>query len=383
MPIVKRFGPALGARGFAALHHELVADEKKSEADLGTGYWFSDGDLGLDSTQLLEDYVKKTPELWGEEGATPRSPDYFLWARSAAVNRTDTVMRTTAVTGGRAVRGSVAGQSAVSGSIEVEMTDQDHFLIYAVLGRAKRETVKEGVYRWLFMGEEENRLPWFNFWQHVDRFCLYNDLCRLNTLTITCAAGEQLTASLDVVGRKQAIAPKEPTWTTPSDFSFLHWQHAGIEAEIEGVGQNLVRCNSFETSITNNLVADKYYLGSKEFVADIPVLARGVTFSAEYEFTDDRLYKAMTESRPGTLRHLKISFVAKEGEREIHFYFPKVTIDTAPPELAGPDILTCSISAVAESATWTKEYSPFINETFDIGIEVINKISRLGGHGAS
>jgi hypothetical protein len=368
------------------MRHECHKDEKVAETYMGE--WFSDGDLGLDSTHILEDYAG---EIWDPTTGKPKAdiiPKYFLWARSSAVNRTDTVVRTTAVTGGRAIRGSVAGQSSVAGSAEVEMTEQDHFLFYAVLGQARRETITEptpyepGVYRWLFKGEEENRLPWFNYWQHVDRFCLFTDLCRLNTLTITCAAGEQLTASLDVMGRKQEVIGREDvSWTTPEG-AFFHWQQAGIEAIIAGVGENLVRCNSFEVSITNNLVGDKFYLGSGRLVADIPVLARGVTFSTEYEFTDDRLYTAMFEKRPGTLEHLKISFIIEEN-KQLHLYFPKVTVDTAPPELAGPDILTCSISAVAESATWTRPYSPFTGETFDIGIEVINQVSTLGDHGAS
>jgi hypothetical protein len=386
MPIVERFGPALGARGWVGMRHELAKNEALAETYLEENY-FSDGDLKLNSKNILEDYAAGIWDPYGKP--IDRTPDYFLWARSSAVNRTDAVVRTTAVTGGRAIRGSVAGQSTVAGSAEVEMTEQDHFLFYAVLGQAKRQTIKPrtetepGIYRWLFKGEEENRLPWFNYWQHVDRFCLFTDLCRLNTLTLTCAAGEQLTASLDVMGRRQEVIGREDvSWDTPEG-SFFHWQQAGIEAIIAGVGENLVRCNSFEVSITNNLVGDKFYLGSGRLVADIPVLARGVTFSTEYEFTDDRLYTAMFEKRPGTLEHLKISFIIEEGVKELHLYFPKVTVDTAPPELAGPDILTCSISAVAESATWTRPYSPFTGETFDIGIEVINQVHRLGGHGAS
>jgi len=56
MPIVERFGPALGARGWVGMRHELAKNEALAETYLEENY-FSDGDLKLNSKNILEDYA--------------------------------------------------------------------------------------------------------------------------------------------------------------------------------------------------------------------------------------------------------------------------------------------------------------------------------------
>jgi len=185
---------------------------------------------------------------------------------------------------------------------------------------------------------------------------------------MSCAPNEILTMTCDIIARNQERRPDDPTPHEPSfDTNFFVWSEAKLlelddedfhspsgivlDSAWNDERKRIANVNSIEISIANNLVGEKFYLGSGKLVDKIPVLLRNVTVSFEYEFEDYSMYEKIVAGTE--LKNLTLCFKKVTGAA-LPYYFqvrmPKVTIDEGPPELAGPEILTQSISATAERA---------------------------------
>jgi len=296
--------------------------------------------------------------------------------RSESVNRTDTRIRTTAVgPGDRSVWKSVGGTATVSGSFECEFAPKMGQLLKWTLGPDTTAdpypTTGTPPTDWkvhTFGGEnidQTGELSFFAMRVKVhDELIKLNTGCRMNTLTITCAPNEILTMTCDIIARKQENIATAGVTESDYDTNYFVWSEGKIFYDVgddtfdsaSGIYKNfdsdtgrLLNINSFEVSIANNLVGEKFYLGSGKFVDKIPVLLRNVTVSFEYEFEKSTLYDKIINGEE--IQNLTIIFRKKTNET-CDYYFqirlPRVSIDEGPPELAGPEILTQSISATAE-----------------------------------
>jgi len=147
--------------------------------------------------------------------------------------------------------------------------------------------------------------------------------CVARRLELTCAAGELLGASLDVVGKEEAaLTPGSPTFSTLPFFSF-----ADISDFL--VGGVDVSVRAFALRVENDLVDDWYVLGDRK-LPEIPVRGLTVEGSFDLKFSDrthlDRFLNA-EETK------LKCIFTGPEIEgdywNELRIYLPRIVYTAA------------------------------------------------------
>lgn len=365
---------------------------------------------------------------WAENLST--ISDYFH-VRSESINRTDSRIRSDALTALRTVRPSVTGNTTVAGSFESEVvsdnigwlfkwclanknvtsfvkktspTEQeamvaqtgmctipivagkvfDHIITtnsaYKIPGQ-----VAEYPYYIIDNLDQKGDINSFRVVVGVSEFEKLNTGCKLNSLGLSFGVNEIITASVDTISKDQFRLAANSHTPTLSALDPYVWKQAELWASfykgtipidysnpINWEKKKFGHINSFEFTVNNNLVGEKWYLGSGRTIDKIPLLRRDITASMEYEFNSPDLdpyevYKYYTDGH--ALRNLTIKVIGQEIVDAVNYYneleiiLSQFSIDEASPELSGPEILTQSISGVVEPSNSTPEIIVRIRNT--------------------
>lgn len=198
--------------------------------------------------------------------------------------------------GGRDVVDQYPGPMKVAGGMELDPRPNFVALPFlAVLGDSTPATVESGVYTHTIV--PTNEIPWLSAQKKVsDTYAVFNytDL-KVNSLTLSCEAGQQLSMSLDILGMTESGNAAAETAAYETTEVFM-WHSGSIE--IEG---SEICVKSVNLEIANNLDDSDYRICSSygRGLGDLAEGARTVNATVAIRPTDWDLYQKAVYGESG------------------------------------------------------------------------------------
>ena len=180
---------------------------------------------------------------------TFEDPAFFTLYSSDSIGlEGDPIIPSPEIGGGRYITSVYPGPLKVSGGMNLDVRPEVLGLVsYLVSGTDVPELVESGVYKHVI--QSANTIPWFSAQKKVsDTYDVYNytDL-KMNSLTLSAQAGQQLTAAIDLRGLTES-GGVTPVATSFEDAEVFMW-HSG-EVKLE---DTTICPLSFNIEFNNNL----------------------------------------------------------------------------------------------------------------------------------
>ena len=171
-----------------------------------------------------------------------------------------------------------------------------------------------------------------------------------NNMTLSCAAGEHMTLSLEMIGEtsNDTEGPRGDTTLTltdPSKENLVLHHHAGT---LDWNSQNFTLID-FEYKLENG-IGDRMRLGS--LVTKQPVQSdyRSATVTVTFETDDVQGYKAFIDDTVGDLSITFNNGLSAANEREMKFRLNSAFIDTYTDEISETGLVTASVTFKAQGS---------------------------------
>ena len=238
----------------------------------------------------------------------------------------------------------------VTGSLELEATyDNVGFFIHHALGESATSsgTVNTHTYS---MGEVPAAGTTLRLQRGTSDYSETFEGVVYNTLTMSCAAGEAMTLSLDMLGEtsNDTEGPRGDTtltMTDPSKENLVLHHHAGT---LDWNSQNFTLID-FEYKLENG-IADRMRLGSLLTKQPVQSDFRTTTVTVTFETDDVQGYKAFIDD---TVSNLAITFnngSSSADEREMKFALNNCYIESYTDEISEVGLITASVTFKAQGA---------------------------------
>jgi hypothetical protein len=154
--------------------------------------------------------------------------------------------------------------------------------------------------------------------------------CKINTLDLSVAVGEMLSAEFGVIGTTAETIGTVTAASYASSLELLHFAGAAIT-----VAGTAYPCKDFSLSVNNGLTGDRYVLGSQIAQQPIASSLAEVTGSLTAEFVDATAYNRVLNA---THAAVVATFTDSTGD-SITVTVPVARFDGDTPSVGGPDIL--------------------------------------------
>lgn len=165
--------------------------------------------------------------------------------------------------------------------------------------------------------------------------------CKIDELSVSAAAGEMLTLTASVLGRKEDVKTTmaTPTFGTLNPFT---WSQGSVTFD----GSLEANVESVELSFTNNVVDDFYVLDNTRYRKDMPEGRRELSGALDISFENDTYYQkflgggTVPQSSPswGSVNlHFEGDTITGTHVYELELDMPKLRIDTSDISISDAD----------------------------------------------
>lgn len=286
---------------------------------------------------------------YGKEtvAGTAVAPDRFLPANAFSFEDSDDLMLPEQIRGSRDFSVAMAAPYNVSGSLDMELIPHD---IGTLLESAFSATVASGAYAG--GGYEHEFTPGsedvsMTFESSANGILVMRYAgCRVNTLEITGAFGEIVTASfgLEGTGRERQGSESSPTYADVEPFHF-----SGASVKTGGTENGTVK--EFTFGVNNNIER----IGTLRKTRSWKRMAQGmreVTLSLTLDFTDDAEYDRFEAGAAFEVQlHLEGGIITGAIKHTLHITIPNVRWTKVGVPLSAGDYLEQSVEATITKAS--------------------------------
>lgn len=239
----------------------------------------------------------------------------------------------------------------VSGSLELEATyDNVGYFIDAALGASATSTGGTLNTHTYTMGDVPTHGTTLRLQRGTSDYSETFSGVVFNTLTMSCAAGEAMTLSLEMMGKTSADTegPRGDTalsFSNPSNENLVLHHHAS-DLTWDGTTYNLI---DFEYKLENGL-ADRMRLGSLLTKQPVQSDYRTSTLTVTFETDDVNGYKKFIEDKVSDATVTFNNAGAGASERVMQFNLNNCYIETYTDEISETGLVTASVTFKAQGS---------------------------------
>jgi len=241
----------------------------------------------------------------------------------------------------------------VSGSMELEATyDNMGYFLDAVLGASSTSAVADSLYEHTYtMGDVPTHGTTLRLQRGTSDYSESFEGVVFNTLTLSCAAGEHMSATMDMMAEtsQDTEGPRGDTtltFTSPTHENLVLHHHIGTL----GWKSQTFNLIDFEYKIENGL-ADRMRLGSLLTKQPVQSDYRSVTMTVTFETDDVQGYKRFIDDDVGDAEVTCDNGLSAGNNRVLQMTLNEAFIESYTDEISETGLITASVTLKAQGDT--------------------------------